>query len=136
LSSGCWIIQSPSRTLTLDSTIQIYDGVQMPYRQVIRNPAACDAVQNTAVAGPGVDSGLSDLRTAKGFWHAPLSLRKRKPDSKNLANPRWFKYKPRHGLGFTDTKSTFTEVRVLTMGFSLLSKDFCFLPDENQKLHQ
>ena len=57
--------------------------------------ANAEALLITAGAGMGVDSGLPDFRSARGFWRAYPPLEKLALSFEEMAQPRWFAEKPK-----------------------------------------
>ncbi|KAA3612975.1 MAG: NAD-dependent deacetylase [Calditrichaeota bacterium] len=80
----------------------------MPQNQGLQNKiaAASEAIQSadaiiiTAGAGIGVDSGLPDFRGDKGFWNAYPAIAKLGFSFSEMANPHWFKQKPKLAWAF------------------------------------
>ena len=70
----------------------------MPIRDSIKKAAIAllkaDSVVITAGAGIGVDSGLPDFRGDEGFWRAYPPIAKLGISFVEMANPRWFEFKP------------------------------------------
>lgn len=56
--------------------------------------AAAEALLVTAGAGLGVDSGLPDFRSPRGFWRAYPPLERLRLSFEDLAQPRWFDTDP------------------------------------------
>ncbi len=65
--------------------------------EIIKNS---DALLIGAGAGIGVDSGLPDFRGNEGFWKAYPPIAKLGIKFTEMANPQWFKTKPRLAWAF------------------------------------
>jgi NAD-dependent SIR2 family protein deacetylase len=69
-------------------------------RRAAQAIAAADALMIGAGAGMGVDSGLPDFRGNEGFWNAYPPFRRANLTFAEVANPAWFRTKPRQAWGF------------------------------------
>ncbi len=70
------------------------------YKKAAKVIKKADALLIGAGAGIGVDSGLPDFRGKQGFWRAYPVIEKLGISFENMANPYWFKEKPRLAWAF------------------------------------
>lgn len=91
--------------------------------------ASADALQITAGAGMGVDSGLPDFRGSEGFWEAYPALAEAGIDFRSIANPFSFKTNPRQAWGFYGHRLTLYRKTIPHEGFFLLKLIADKMPD-------
>eukprot|EP01084_Bolivina_argentea_P066722 121642_1 len=93
---------------------------QQLFKQAAQAISEADAVYITAGAGMGVDSGLPDFRSNKGFWKAYPPLQKLNIKFTDMANPQWFDTKPNIAWGFYGHRLKLYESTIPHNGYKML----------------
>jgi len=76
------------------------DSLDDLLREAAAEIHAADALLITSGAGMGVDSGLPDFRSERGFWRAYPRLAELGRSFKEMANPGWFERDPHLAWAF------------------------------------
>jgi len=89
-------------------------------QQAVETIASADALLIAAGAGMGVDSGLPDFRSDKGFWKSYPPYEKLGLNFVTLAQPRWFKTDPTLAWGFYGHRMNLYRATQPHEGFAIL----------------
>lgn len=87
--------------------------------QIIKS---AEALLVAAGAGMGVDSGLPDFRGNEGFWKAYPPFRRANLTFVDVANPAWFRTKPRQAWGFYGHRLNLYRATSPHAGFAILKR--------------
>jgi len=79
-----------------------------------------DALVITAGAGMGVDSGLPDFRSNRGFWNSYPMYERLGLSFIQAANPEHFEHDPHFGWGFYGHRTNLYRETIPHFGFTLL----------------
>jgi len=90
------------------------------YKKAAEIIKQADALLIGAGAGIGVDSGLPDFRGNEGFWRAYPPLAKLGVSFEEMANPQWFKKKPRLAWAFYGHRYNLYKKTIPHKGFEIL----------------
>ena len=91
-------------------------------RRAAQAISAADALLIGAGAGMGVDSGLPDFRGNEGFWKAYPPFRRANLTFAEVANPAWFRTKPRQAWGFYGHRLNLYRATQPHAGFAILKR--------------